>query len=239
MTEEPKKEIKAQETAKKPEPKTETEPQSKENTKKEAQTTPKTNNVVEPPPSNVVTPPPASAVPQVQSQEPKSEDNKPPPDPLIPEEDKSTKRNKKIFIVGTVVALLIIAASIGFYFFQNKTQTTSEQVVQITEQSKTDTTQKPVLNKEDWQFEVLNGSGVAGAAGVAAEKLESLGYTVVLVGNADNQNYEKNELIVKEELKDKSDLLVEDIGSEFNITSATEDLNNSTASARLILGTTP
>ena len=44
---------------------------------------------------------------------------------------------------------------------------------------------------------VLNGSGVVGAAGTAAEKLKSAGFDVTNIGNADRQSYKKTKITSK------------------------------------------
>lgn len=45
------------------------------------------------------------------------------------------------------------------------------------------------LDRSDLTVNVLNGSGVAGAARKVADELEALGYTIGTVGNADNSDY--------------------------------------------------
>jgi hypothetical protein len=50
---------------------------------------------------------------------------------------------------------------------------------------------------------VLNGSGVVGAAGTAAEKLRAAGFEVVNIGNADRSNYKKTRVTAKRPLDPK------------------------------------
>jgi polyisoprenyl-teichoic acid--peptidoglycan teichoic acid transferase len=51
------------------------------------------------------------------------------------------------------------------------------------------------IPKSQIQVQVLNGSGTSGVAGALAKKLESQGYTIIHVGNAERQNYEVSQVI--------------------------------------------
>lgn len=92
------------------------------------------------------------------------------------------------------------------------------------------------LNRLDWPFEVLNGSGVTGAAKGAKDTLTGLGYVVVKTGNANKSNYTKNELFVREGQSGDIDLVLADLKADFNIASISGELKEGTASARLIIG---
>jgi len=67
-------------------------------------------------------------------------------------------------------------------------------------------TPKPTVNPVDkatgidrskLSIQVLNGSGTAGVGKKASDYLESLGYNVVQVGNADSFNFEKTTIQIK------------------------------------------
>lgn len=64
----------------------------------------------------------------------------------------------------------------------------------------------PVFDRKDFKIQVLNGSGVAGLAGKAKTKLESLGYPEVTVGNADSKDYTETEVSIK---KSKANFLAD------------------------------
>lgn len=91
------------------------------------------------------------------------------------------------------------------------------------------------LNRSQWSFEVLNGSGVTGAAKKLADSLKALGYQVVKVANAD-KDYTKNEFFVQEDLMANIDSIVTDIKDIIKIASISGKLKDSTASARIIIG---
>ena len=96
-------------------------------------------------------------------------------------------------------------------------------------------TPKP-LNRSEWSFEVLNGSGVTGAAKKLADQLKALGYPVVKSGNADRDDYTSNQFFVKKELEEDVELVILDIRDIIKIASISGELKDSTASARIIIG---
>ena len=55
----------------------------------------------------------------------------------------------------------------------------------------------PVFDRKEFKIQVLNGSGTAGLAGKAKDKLEALGYPEVSVGNADSKDYTETEISIK------------------------------------------
>jgi len=153
------------------------------------------------------------------------------------ESEPQDKTNKKLFILGGIVLGIVMAATIALFIFYS-TQLKKTKIEKVTvEVSPTPVVvQKQTLIKSDWSFEVLNGSGVAGVAKEVADRLEALGYKVVEIGNADDQDYEGNELLVKEDMSETLDLVIADLESAIKITTVSGILKDSTASARIILG---
>lgn len=100
----------------------------------------------------------------------------------------------------------------------------------------------PILNRSDWSFEVLNGTGVTGEAKKVADKIKALGYPVVKTGNADKDNYTQTQILVKADLLNKVDLVIADLKDTIKIASIAGELGGAsgtkegTASARLIIG---
>jgi len=144
------------------------------------------------------------------------------------------KKSKKSTIVLIIVIILLLAG--GFFILSNRLSKQAEPESTPTPVPTPTQTPKPALNKADWSLEVLNGSGITGAAKVVADKLKELGYPVVKTGNADKSNYEQTQILVKEELKDKVDLLIADLKDIVKIASVAGELKDSTASARIIIG---
>lgn len=77
------------------------------------------------------------------------------------------------------------------------------------------------------KVQVLNGAGVAGAAGKMKSLLEEKGYVVMGTGNADNYDYEETVIQVKEEVKNIVDLLKTDLGEIYKVASEVASLASS------------
>ena len=76
---------------------------------------------------------------------------------------------------------------------------------------------KPKVSRADLKIKILNGTGVPGAAGKAAELLEKLGWQGIKTGNADNFDYQKTVIQIKESKKEYFDLLKEDLSSKYSL----------------------
>lgn len=92
------------------------------------------------------------------------------------------------------------------------------------------------LVKSEWSFEVLNGSGESGLAKKIAVKIQDLGYQVVKSGNADKSDYTQTQVFVRKDQLDKIDLVIADLRDVVKIASVAGQLQEGTASARIIIG---
>lgn len=153
------------------------------------------------------------------------------------------KSGKKAFIVTT---LLIVAALAGGVFFGKRYHVVS-QVLTMVEPAPTPTPTptpvplatpeaKPILNRADWSFEVLNGSGTAGLAKKIADQIKAQGYVVVKTGNAEKNNYRESQILVRGKMQDQVDLVVADLRDIIKIASVAGELTEGTASAQIIIG---
>lgn len=141
------------------------------------------------------------------------------------------KPGKKILIIIVVLILLLT----GGYFVVRRTI----QPAPVTTPASVPTpvpTSRPVLNRSDWSLEILNGSGVTGAAKKIADKIQALGYPVTKTGNADKDNYSLSQILVKEKLQDQVELVIADLKDIIKIASVAGELKEGTASARIIIG---
>lgn len=70
---------------------------------------------------------------------------------------------------------------------------------------------------------VLNGSGLTGRAGAAADFLKELGYAITSTGNADNFDYDKATITIKKDKEAKLATLKTDLATKYSVgtTSAT------------------
>lgn len=148
------------------------------------------------------------------------------------------KGNKKLVRAGLIVLLFIFGVTGWVFYFTNRySQKTAQEEITLEEGITEEPTANPAatqLEREEITLEILNGSGVAGAAGDAAEVFEALGYEDVEIGNADET--EGNELYVSSDIEDLIDVLLEDVEEELDISSISGELDDSDASARIILG---
>lgn len=82
----------------------------------------------------------------------------------------------------------------------------------------------PTLKRDGLKLQVLNGSGVSGAAGKAKTLLEGLGYTSVDTGNASSSDFANTEVAVKESAKEYMDLIIKDLSKDYEATAAAKVL---------------
>jgi hypothetical protein len=182
-------------------------------------------------------------VKEMPSEESLPEDTEPKDQELSPatekplEEVPPKKAGKKSFMMGFLTATFVFGLGISIFYLVNRLnkQTTDEPAqVAGTSVAPTPTPAPTQLTREEITLEILNGSGVSGAAGEAATTFEDLGYEVSKVGNAEET--EGNQLYVNPDVEDLVDVLLEDVKDELDISSVSGELDDSTASARIILG---
>ncbi len=80
-------------------------------------------------------------------------------------------------------------------------------------------TPTPDLDRADLSIDVLNGSGVPGAAGDAEDFLLDLGYEEITTGNADSYDYQQTEVSIKESKDEYLQMLLTDLSSEYTVSS--------------------
>src|SRR3989338_442304 len=142
-----------------------------------------------------------------------------------------------------LIIVLLVVFLVGGFFLNNKFHflpggSGSDQLAVATPSPtfSPTPTPAPALIKSDWSFEVLNGSGVTGEAKRVADEIKVAGYEVVKTGNADKSSYLQTEILVKEELLEKIDLVISDLKDIIKIASVAVELTEGTASARIIIG---
>ncbi|MBI5044627.1 MAG: LytR C-terminal domain-containing protein [Candidatus Levybacteria bacterium] len=156
----------------------------------------------------------------------------------VEEEPPLEKSNKKLFILGAIISLVvvIITMAFGIYLLQQASQDKSKEkkvVVEATPTPKVDLT----LDRDDWTFEVLNGTSTPGKAANLAQELTKKGYSVIKTGNADTKDYEETEiLIIDSKTNEETELVLEDIKDVVNKPTKSGDLVDGSASARIIIG---
>lgn len=82
------------------------------------------------------------------------------------------------------------------------------------------------IKRSDLKVQVLNGSGVAGAAAEAKTFLEGLGYVDVAAGNADG-DFARTEIEIKEDKSSASKILKQDLESDYTLSDTIGTLDSS------------
>lgn len=178
--------------------------------------------------------------------------------------DESPSRKPRIIAFIIVFFLLLVALGFALNYFLNSKAHKTQQVaviptltIQPTQiptdtpeatpsagVSKTKSTPTPLvptgsLSKSNPEsgitVEVLNGSGIAGAAGKMAASLKSYGYTVSSTGNADAFTYTNVTIEVKKSEPKTLSLLKVDISKDYTVSSASAALTESNATDAIVI----
>lgn len=139
------------------------------------------------------------------------------------------------FILGVLVFILTLAFISGIFYLLQKFAPVD---VPIASPSPELPSPKPILDRSEWIFEVLNGSGIAGEAAKSAQLLRERGFLVIKVSNVASPSAE-TQLYVSEASLAEADLLLEDLEEKFAIASLSgllQAVGDSTATARLVIG---
>lgn len=80
------------------------------------------------------------------------------------------------------------------------------------------------LDRSEPKIRILNGSGTAGAASSVKDFLETKGYKVTAVGNADNFDFEQTVLRFKSTFRKFEELLFGDLADRYSVRTNPEDL---------------
>jgi hypothetical protein len=153
----------------------------------------------------------------------------------------ATKPRKSLGVwVGAMLGMAL-AIGLSLIFFVRGPSVLPFSAGQVPTETPTETpTPSPTtaaLNRKDITVRVLNGGGVAGAAGKMQELLEDLGYTVDSVGNASSYDYEETEISVKAGKEDVASLLTRDLQEDYLLASESGTLDETESfDAQVIIG---
>lgn len=196
----------------------------------------------ETPAATTQTPPPSKELPAEggapeHKPSPLEEDDITANEPLFEPEEKS---RKKIYIIGAIILLLVLVASILLFMNFNKNKKVEESKVETAQtpevSSPTEVAEeKPeTFDRSKITLEILNGSGVAGAAKKIADNLAALGYQIIEVGNASAS--EQSQIFISNSLEKYKSEFLKDLEEDFKEATISGELEDSTASARIIIG---
>lgn len=147
---------------------------------------------------------------------------------------------KSLFVWALIVIGVAIATGLGLLVAVRGPESITSMFTSPTP-SPTSTpspTPTPLLPaRADITIEVLNGSGVAGAAAKMQEFLKGKGYDVGRAGNADKTDYKETEIHVKSDKKQYLSLLGDDLAEGYTVGTAAADLvDDSDFDAQIIVG---
>ncbi len=86
------------------------------------------------------------------------------------------------------------------------------------------------VDKSAVKVRVLNGSGVTGKAATVKDLLETAGWKVASIGNADDSSFKDTEVKTKDKAKDYLEVIIKDLSDKYSAVAAKGSLD-STASA--------
>lgn len=161
------------------------------------------------------------------------------PDMFGPVATEQKTGNSKLFWIIIVVFVLlgVMAGGIGIYL-QNRSKSSPLASPTPAVSPLPSPSPEAQLNRKDLQIQILNGSGVVGAAKKAQDYLEGLGYKVTAVGNANSSDYTTTQISLKDSKKDFLSMLKKDLSGKYDVAETADSLeNNSKYDAVVILGT--
>jgi hypothetical protein len=134
--------------------------------------------------------------------------------------------NIMIFIV--VVLITIVVAGGGYFFLNSMGSKFFSKPTPTPAPTKAPTPTAAAVDKSEYQIEVLNGSGVAGAAAEAQEMLEDEGFTVESIGNADESDLVETEIAAQEDVsKNYLNELVQALAQQYIVATGINELDGS------------
>lgn len=147
--------------------------------------------------------------------------------------DVAEKTNYLWIIVPTA---LLVGALVGglITYFSGISKLNSEPVsptpvASITPSVEATPTASPssTLKKDDLKVQILNGSGVSGAAGKVKTLLEGLGYKLIDTGNASMSDLAQTEVSLKDSKKDYFNEIIKDLSKSYTATESAKTLSGS------------
>jgi len=154
-------------------------------------------------------------------------------------EQKSASNYKQWFLIALVVGLVLVVISGGIWVYQKtmkKKPPNADQITPMPIQEETTITPETEITpgevttipsaKAELKIQILNGGGVKGEAGRAAQLLEKVGFKNIKTGNADRFDYEQTEIKVKADEKQFTPEIIEALAGNYSVSSDLQDLDN-------------
>ena len=157
----------------------------------------------------------------------------------VKKEKKERSINTKLFLLGAFVFVLtvLIASMVGLAIL-NKDMLFTQLSKKTTLPTPTVVMPTPTpfaIQRDKWQFEVLNGSDTPGIAAKGAEKVKTLGYKVAKVGNADETVDAEQISFSKDVTEEEKNAILKDLKPEFGEIPIGDALSDTDKTIRFIL----
>ena len=183
-----------------------TEPQEKSEVSKvePAQTTGEVATAKESSAEATETPIDSTETNEAESEEPTKEEEKDSESDEEEEEEAKPRVNKKILII--LLAVLVVGGLVvgGVLYFRSRVQKSSSSTEPTSQEpTPTPTTVPEGVSLEDYKAQVLNGSGIAGEAGVVQGLLATAGLEEVDTGNAASYDFTDTKVSLKKDVPDE------------------------------------
>ncbi len=152
------------------------------------------------------------------------------------------KKSSKHVLLLVIVAIISFGLGLGVSYavgkvFMGQSQSIATASPTPTASSSATPSPTPSINRADITVEILNGSGIKGAAASAEKVFEDLGYTVERVGNADKSDYEESVVLVKSDADESlSELILSDIKDSYTASISATLQSSATVDVRFIVG---
>ncbi len=151
----------------------------------------------------------------------------------------------RYFLIIAIISFLIgLVSMAGINFFLQKTTFEipfiSRKTVEISPSPKPTITVEPtkvtVVNLEEYSIEVLNGSGITGAASKLKEALTTEGFKVISAGNADKSDYTDTIIAAKKKVSSAyMEKLKENLKKTYTVVADSKTLVPETSEADVVI----
>lgn len=131
-----------------------------------------------------------------------------------------------MLLVAFVLGLLVGAVTMYIIKAQRSAVSLQQDATVTAQTPEPSATPVGEIKRSDLKVQVLNGSGVAGAAATAKIFLEGLGYESVAAGNADG-DFAQTEIEIKEDKSSASEMIKKDLETDYTLSDTIGTLDSS------------
>ena len=149
------------------------------------------------------------------------------PSPIVTSSEPAKKEGSWWMLIIAFILGLAVGA-VTMYIIKAQRSALSPQTETTVVNQSPEPTTAPVteVKREDLKVQVLNGSGVSGAAAKAKTFLEGLGYVDVVAGNADG-DFAQTEIEIKEAKSSASEMIKKDLETNYTLADTIGTLDSS------------